>query len=85
MKKGGVMLDLILDLLPDEPGEVLGFVLFTGATLYYVNHINEELLKQEASYRNLASVTQREISRLKEEIERNTLSESARNYVRDNF
>jgi hypothetical protein len=79
------MFDLILDLLPDEPGEVLGFTFFTGATIYYINSINEDLRKQESRYSNLSNITQREISKLKEELERNTLSESARNYVRDNF
>lgn len=79
------MFDLILDLLPDEIGEFLGFGATGGATYLYVKKLKDDLIKGELSISELEKESKQKVSDLKVQMEKNCLSESALQYVKENF
>lgn len=73
------MIDLFLDLLPDETGEYIGFGLMTGATYLYLDHIEGKTTNAKSKVEEMKGKMQ-ELSRT---INNNCLSPEALNFIKN--
>ncbi len=73
------MIDLILDLLPDETGEYIGATLMGGATYLYLDTLHEKNLTEKQK----AEALKQKIRELSETVDKSCLSPEAMAFLKE--
>lgn len=73
------MIDVILDLLPDETGEVIGFALMGGMTYLYIDNLDAQIENQKSKAEEIKG----KMEDLSRKFNSNCLSPEAINYLKN--